>query len=41
MKEIIDSIHTDARVVVAKAIATLVAMAAQGVMIGVLFERFR
>lgn len=40
MKEIIDSIHVDARVVVAKALATFVAMAVQGVLIGALFERF-
>ncbi|MEO7413180.1 MAG: hypothetical protein ABIZ81_07470 [Opitutaceae bacterium] len=40
MKEIIDSIHADARLVVAKAALTSLAMIAQGILIGALFERF-
>jgi hypothetical protein len=40
LKEIFKSIHTDARVTLAKAVATVLAIAAQGVLIGALFERF-
>jgi hypothetical protein len=40
MNEIIDAIHANARIVVVKAVATIVAMATAGILIGILFERF-
>jgi hypothetical protein len=40
LNDIIESIQTEARTTAVKVMATIVAIAAQGILIGVLFERF-